>query len=709
MENQIKESLNTNILNDPNFLSLDDQLNDLHNRIIKSVKKNVTISQEIENLKEKYSKETKINLIFLGKKSSGKTSSINNLLCYLNKLEFSLNPTSNNNNSYYFTEIESSNDGNFHLEFFEDEKKNEEKSFILNPPLVIEQINKILKEMFEKNNFYLENFQNFVTTIKLKIPGFPEYLRIVETPCYENQIITEKLKNSIAKKYFINIFILIKNICDKESNNQDLKKFFIYLKKNSKETFFIIIFSFLDKIFTQIKKFKSIYDFNSDIYKEAEKEFFTCQNSIHKYLYSDLDAENFQSPLLISEIFFQNNLTTKIISDSYNQGKVLINLIEDILEKEKKFIKINCYFNLVKTEVNNYIDKFKIEGKKNGINVDQEKLKTIIDTQQHVILEEISRNFDLFLSENFVNFKSTNSLTLSKVYEKAKYDKELNNVKFYNSAFYIKNNYLKLIYSNLSDEFKNFLMISFYEILPKAHKVIYLRFPNKKDQFNQKVEKMNFLNPIKYHYRNKKKFLRKIFTFLFFIFSNILFLYLNILTQNSKYLEIAEDKVGKELLSEKNNESFNLFKSKFFDYYEMILFNLHHLGLLSKFIIWISYNVYFYGKMLRNYFGLWKRISCLNKIMNKIYISTGLNKDNIISDIIFISNGVIGDFEGEVKREIKGLGDLNNIYSEIQNLSIVNHQVDFVNLKVKIKEGILRIPKINAADKKNLAELFKFE
>ena len=437
------------------------------------------IKNQIEN--------EKINLVFFGKYSSGKTTAINTQIKLLSNSKIKL-PSSGFENTYYITVIESSIDGKFHFEKFINDQIIEEETLIGEQNSNIEiDINKKLEDLDSKSSDILELFQNYNTLesddetleneitkihkmiVLIKIPEFPNNLRLVDTPGYNS--IMDYFFDFLDRNNLFNIFIYVRNICEKKINDETGQLLLIKLKKKYKNSSFILMFTYIDEILKEIENNSNLVNY---------------KKNFKKFLFNDMKLEeNSKEKFIISNFLFQNNIEEK--NKIYiEKNKNFKNIIEKILNKDGDFIKTISFLNKTLISVNQ-INNENINEKKSFEESEIECLKKVLELSRDGIRRMIFENWKNIFPKDIKDFKSLYSLEIRKIRD---FFDETNRNKLNNTVFVRKWSYIKILLDEMQNNeiFTEFISAITKDLIPEGIKEFMLKLNENSNYLNEKIK-----------------------------------------------------------------------------------------------------------------------------------------------------------------------------------------------------------------------------
>jgi len=178
-------------------------------------------------------REDKVTIMVTGQASAGKTSFLNLLIsCFLKKWD-NLLPTFKRENTAFIWNISKSEDERMSIGFHE-----KTDNFKLNESMkIIDRINEINEMQF----IALSSQNDLLDIVEIKLPNFPDGLRLIDSPGYSNPKIFQKISDFLQTQ-IVHCFI-IKNINDPISIDYFFEEMIKEAKKAYNKTDFYLIFS----------------------------------------------------------------------------------------------------------------------------------------------------------------------------------------------------------------------------------------------------------------------------------------------------------------------------------------------------------------------------------------------------------------------------------------------------------------------------------
>jgi len=361
--------------------------------------------------------DTKTNLVLVGDFNSGKTTCCNSLIASLiNENDNNpwkdyddLLPSSESENTYFITVIESSDSGNFELDHYEDDKliknisstgttETTEGSETTKVNLgkirdYLEALDKnstvILKE---KNDIELKRSEdpNFkgrcpMNVVKVRIPFFSEKFRILDIPGMTNSSLRDEFMNYLQKNCLVSIFLVVRSLVHVKVTDVDFLKTTNKIVEEYPNSLSLLILTKVDSI--KEKKPKDLEKFQGNL-----KSFLSYFEEKSKLL------NNFETYIISCKESLEDNDVYKIgVVNLKNYMKEIELKFAERQKMAKLILKLKfCLheFNSIVSEKVNCFDNYEVSQVKNAsvqaCDIFEEKIKIWIDKEinQYKYFEE---------------------------------------------------------------------------------------------------------------------------------------------------------------------------------------------------------------------------------------------------------------------------------------------------------------------------------
>ena len=294
------------------------ELVDLLKDNCKNIRKNLRqpILEAINGLENQLNRDC-INLVFLGNYNSGKKTMIDSInSCLTNNYDNLQLISSKFRNSYFPIVIERGN--NYYISIYKSNKRQFYFSSI-SAQGIIQQ----LEEYDNKTNYFrdLENYERDTDEekrkelknkikeiiIKIEIPNFPSYLRLIDYPSFESKTLTERVYKLINENCIFSVFIyLISFTQEKLTFNGMIYEFFKEIKDNYHNSIFCLCLTKYDSFVEDYLKGSKYYKPHHNPEKQRDKN-----REANRYISKFKDQMNYIKEISnyvnISKIFIINN------------------------------------------------------------------------------------------------------------------------------------------------------------------------------------------------------------------------------------------------------------------------------------------------------------------------------------------------------------------------------------------------------------------
>ena len=334
------------------------------------------VKQKIEKTKSlvNSNNSNKLNIIVFGDFNSGKTTLINSLISTLlesNEDFKDFLPKAITENTYYITIIEKSNDSSYSLEHLKNGKLYNDihypnkdniigylKDFDENATNIIkrlaeneakEEIKQSTKESNELNEYTKKSTKDLTQTtneeaipttlIKIKIPNFPETIRIIDSPGLTNTKIRKEIIAFLNETCLANIFLTVRSFTQEKVIDRDYRLAKQEIIKDFPNSVHLLILSQVDDllklyIFNEsddlydIRKMKA--NLKSFLYpKEIEQNYYklfilSCLKCLEgDKVYKD-GVIRLKSCLLELATYYKNNYSNNLLDELKNKAKLIL-------------------------------------------------------------------------------------------------------------------------------------------------------------------------------------------------------------------------------------------------------------------------------------------------------------------------------------------------------------------------------------------------
>ncbi len=321
-------------------------------------------------------------------------------------------------NTYYITVLENSLDDMFHLTHLENNKKKKKFS-----SMEIKDIREYLEDLDANATEYLKKASNYEasneevqimkTEIRIRIPGFTDNFRVIDSPGMTLQAIRDNFFSFLNDNCLLNVFLIVRNIQHKKVTDKDFVITTNRIIIQFTNSLSCLILSHVDKLIDtnnerSLKKygqnlklfFKSFYEKSGSLkhIKTSITSSFKAirgnhiyQEGIKKLKDKLIEIEkNYAIPLLITRIKNKLRLIVEQFNSSISVAPTLLTLDE---EEQITWAMENAYHKY-REDITKFISKdlISFETFKDTFSLEINKLKeTFIETDKKVLTGKYAR------------------------------------------------------------------------------------------------------------------------------------------------------------------------------------------------------------------------------------------------------------------------------------------------------------------------------